>query len=126
MASLSGMRITRAGIIFIVVVVALAALLFGGLYFAQQRGEQVRRDEAAEIARQNLENDSNQPVVIGEDEGVSNGVVDDDRTDEQTDGGATPAQLPETGGELTSLIAVFGITLAATAYIQSRRAAQQL
>lgn len=126
MASLSGMRVTRAGIIFIIVAVALAALVFGGLYFAQQRGEQVRRDEAAEIARQNLENDSNQPVVIGEDEGVSNGVVDGDRTDTDTDSGVTPGQLPETGGELTSIIAMFGITFATTAYIMSRRAAQKL
>lgn len=126
MASLSGMRITRAGIIFIIVAVALAALVFGGLYVAQQRGEQVRRDEAAEIARQNLENDSNKPVVIGEDQGVSNGVVDDGRNDSQTDTGSTPEQLPETGGELSSLIAVFGITFAVSAYIVSRRAAQHL
>lgn len=126
MASIGKLRVTRAGIIFIIVAVALAALVFGGLYIAQQRGDQARRDEAAEIARQNLENDSNQPVVIGEDENVSSGVVDDDDTDTQTDNGATPGQLPETGGELSSLIAIFGITFAVTAYMMSRRAAQQL
>ena len=51
MASIRGWRITRAGMIFIAVIIGLALLAFTVLYVAQQRGEQARQDEAAEIAR---------------------------------------------------------------------------
>lgn len=127
MASNSGWRITRAGSIFIIVVVALAALLFGGVYLAQQRGERVRRDEAAEIARQNLENESNKPVVIGEDQAV-NGQVEEEAA---ASGGsvtatAAPEQLPQTGPETATMLALFMLSLAVASYMASRQAARQL
>ena len=57
MARFATWRPTRAGIIFTVVVLLLAGAVFAGAWFVQQRGEQVRQQEAADIAQQNLEED---------------------------------------------------------------------
>ena len=51
MAKFSGWRLTRAGFVFIIVIILLAVAVFAGVRFVQQRGEQVRQDEATQVAR---------------------------------------------------------------------------
>jgi len=123
MASIRGWRITRAGMIFIAVIIGLALLAFTVLYVAQQRGEQARQDEAAEIARENLEEQANQPIVIAEDQTVNDEevVASNDEEDQPA-----PEALPETGPELIALVGVFAIVFATASFAASLRAARQL
>jgi FtsZ-interacting cell division protein ZipA len=125
---LSGLRITRAGIIFVVGIIVLAGLVFGGVMIAKNRGEQVRRDEAVKIAEQTLKDQS---------EAIATEAVDDTSTTTagQTGGstdviattGTAPAQLPETGpaSDLGRLAIVSILALSVAVYIASRRAVQQ-
>lgn len=122
MVSIRGWQITRAGMLFIGVVIGLALLVAGGLYFAQQRGEQARRDEAVEIARQNLEEQSSQPVVIAEDQTAADEEASADREESET----APEALPETGPELAGLLGLFAIVFASLSFAASYRAARQL
>lgn len=129
MAIFNGWRITRTGIIFVVGLVILAGLVFAGVYWVSQRGEQARREEAIKVAEQNLEQQSepiaqeetteettesetnNQPVAVEEGAGQ----------------GAQEQSLPETGGvELMALMGVTALALAAGYYVQSRRLARGL
>ena len=123
MASIRGWRITRAGMIFIAVIIGLALLAFTVLHVAQQRGEQARQDEAAEIARENLEEQANRPIVIAEDETVNDGeaVASSDDDDQ-----AAPEALPETGPELFALVGVFALVFATASFATSLRATRQL
>lgn len=63
MARFNGWRLTRAGLIFIVVAILLAVTVFGVIRFVQQRGEQARQDEATQIALQNQDEQSETPVI---------------------------------------------------------------
>lgn len=65
-------RITRAGVGLTVGIIVLTAVVLGGLYLIQQRGEQARRDEAIKIAEQNLESQSNGEVALNEGESSAN------------------------------------------------------
>lgn len=149
MASQNAWRITRAGIIFIIVVILLGAVTYAGIYFVKQRGEQARQDEASQIAQENLDGESDGPVVIGQDDNDEQ-TTDDDTdstdgagqgsssdgsgsstgagtgsgsTDNDGDGGeiADSTTLPETGPELMNLLAVAALTLTTTAAITSYR-----
>ena len=116
---MSGWRITRAGGIFIVVTLLLAGLVIGGIYFVSQRGEQVRQQEAAEIARQNLEESSDRPVVIAreepeEDEPVNGGQAEAPAA--TSDNESVPSELPETGPASTSVFAVAVLAFFIAAY----------
>ena len=129
MATMSGWRITRAGGIFIVVTLLLAGLVIGGIYFVSQRGEQVRQQEAAEIARQNLEESSEGPVVIAreepeEDEPVNGGQAEAPAA--TSDNESVPSELPETGPASTSVFAVAVLAFFIAAYGVSHRALQRV
>ena len=118
MASMSGWRITRAGGIFIVVTILLAGLLIGGIYLVRERGKQARQQEAAEIARQNLEEVADGPVVIAREEPEPT-APDTNTTD------PTPTELPETGPASLGLLAVAALTFFSAAYGVSRQALQR-
>ena len=125
MARFNGWRLTRAGFIFIVVTLLLAVVVFAGVRFAQQRGEQVRQDEAAEIARQN-QDESDTPVIAVD-------TPAPEETGQQASGGtvattdttqAAPAALPETGvANFLPVLLLAVATYGATWAVRGRRAA---
>ncbi len=143
MASQNAWRITRAGIIFIIVVLLLGVATYAGIYFLKERGEQARQDEASKIARENLDDETKGPDVIAEDKtddkqddngGTAGGATSNDDEDTTngtgtvTDGGTKnddkivdSTNLPQTGPELYGLIAVIAMTFAGTAFVTSRR-----
>lgn len=147
MAGFSGARITRAGIIFIIGIVVLAGLVFGGVMIAKNRGEQVRRDEAIKIAEQTLKDqseaiateavDGTTPETTGSTGSTSptgstgstgsvgtNGVVA--TTGTATTGTAT-TQLPATGptADLGRLASVTILAVSIAVYVASRRTVQR-
>ena len=153
MARFSGARITRAGIIFIIGIVVLAGLVFGGVMIAKNRGEQVRRDEAIKIAEQTLK-DQSEAIATGAVDGKTpettgstgttgttgsagstgstgstgsvgtNGVVA--TTGTATTGTAT-TQLPATGptADLGRLASVAILAVSIAVYVASRRTVQR-
>lgn len=58
------LRVTRAGVGLAVGIILLAAVVFGGLWAAQERGKQARREEAVKIADQKLRNESDKEVSV--------------------------------------------------------------
>jgi LPXTG-motif cell wall-anchored protein len=125
MAIFNGWQITRAGVVFVVGIIILVGLVFGGVWLASDRGEQARRQEAAKIAQENLENQSQA-------ETATNGAVTDPETTESDDeevAVATPrsaSTLPETGAEVSQVVIVALLALAGAYYVTSRRAAREL
>lgn len=127
MARFNGWRLTRAGIVFIIVVIVLAVLVFAGLRFAQQRGDQVRSDEAAKIA---LESQNEQTPAIAEDtptpapndQQSSNDAEQAAPAAPATPSSDAPAALPETG--ITSIFPILFLaaaTYGGTRFVRQRR-----
>lgn len=134
-------RITRAGVGLTAGIILLALVVLGGLYFAKERGEQARREEAIQIAQENLEQESEQggaivPSVDGEAEnenenenenqgtGSSNGGTSNNSGDEELpEGGQPPSELPATGpAETFSMVGLGLLVFAVVSYLASRRA----
>ena len=130
MANILQWRPSKSGIIFVIVAIVLAVAVFAGAWFLQQRGEQARQQQAADTAQQNLEQESDTPVIIAEDTPAQE---DEGRTEEQprdqSDSQPEPApqQLPATGtDELFVILGVTALTLAGAFYVSSRRALREL
>jgi hypothetical protein len=124
MAIFDGWRITRAGVVFVVGILVLAGLVFGGIWFVNERGEQARRDEAIKIAEQQLEEQSevatetNNGTAPAEEEGANGPIL--------STSGEENVELPETGPEIVHILAITALTLSAAYYVGSRRALGQL
>ena len=139
MALFGGWRLTRTGILFVVGVVVLAALVFGGIVLVRQRGDQVRRDEAVKVAEQNLKNDSGVAVVPATESNDANKATTDTNTGADTTiPGTTSAdstvaaatdsdQLPKTGpaDDFGRIISVTILASSVAFYVASRRTAQR-
>jgi LPXTG-motif cell wall-anchored protein len=122
MAIFNGWRITRTGVLFVLGIILLAGLVFGGIWLARERAEQARRDEAIKLAEQNLEEMAEQTpeqtTVDGEADNTEEKVV----VVETPEPNATES-LPETGpNDLAGLLAVAMLALATALYLSSRRA----
>lgn len=112
MAGIVRMRITRVGIITTIVVLLLAGLVFGAIWWASERGREARLQDAVEGAIATQEAETNQPVVIAEDRPSS-------ETTDETD---TPETLPETGpADALPAVGAFLLTLTILSYLQSRK-----
>jgi FtsZ-interacting cell division protein ZipA len=124
MAIFNGWRITRAGVVFVIGILVLAGLVFGGIWFVNERGEQARRDEAIKIAQQQLEEQSE---VARE---TNNGTAVTDEGEENSPAPSTNGEenveLPETGPEIVHILAITALTLSTAYYVGSRRALGQL
>jgi len=130
MAVWTGWRITRTGIVFIIGIIVLAALVFGAVWYVQQRGEQARRAEAVKIAEQNLIEQSKtattNPTKVdeGSDKSTSSNGT---HTDTQSTTAATSTvELPATGTDATSIAIVTVLSLSVSLYIASRRMVREL
>lgn len=124
--------VTRAGVGLVVGIIILAALVFAGLWFVQQRGETARREEAINVAEQRLEAESEQDVAINPSENESSN--EESQNTEQAQGSAAAPQtgnsaaqpsatesLPQTGSEASSIIIAGFVTFVTVAFIRSRK-----
>lgn len=133
MPYLRGFRITRTGIVFIVGVIVLTGLVLGGLWLVQERGEQARRQEAAKIAEQNLESQSESgaqtPTTTGDNTNAGTvATPSDTETETQTStvASAHSGDLPQTGADISQVLILALVTLATAYYVTSRRAVARL
>lgn len=119
-------RITRAGVGLTVGIIILAAGVLGGLYYVQQRGEQARREEAIQIAEENLQEQSDQDIALNEPQADSESSNPPSEDGIDGSGEQGTSELPQTGAEGTVfVVAVAGLTFAVTGYVASRRALAQ-
>lgn len=132
-------RITRAGVGLTIGIIILGLVVLGGLYLVKQRGEQARRDQAIQVAQQNLESQSNDNGATAptDTNSTNSGSSSTDNSSNSTsNNGAsnssnpsnsgTPnsaSQLPQTGpaDQWVSLLAVAFLTFAISGYIVSKQ-----
>ena len=122
-------RITRAGVGLTVGIIILALVVVGGLLLVKERGEQARREDAIEIAQQNLESQSQEDPALtppAEEQPTDEGTDGSIATDGETANGATdeasPEELPQTGpADTMAILVVAMLTFASVSYIVSRR-----
>lgn len=125
-------RITRAGVALTVGIILLTGLIVGGLLWAKNSGEQARREEALQIAEQNLEEQSRQDVALNEGD-EDKQEAGEQGSSQQQGGSAAPAipgtgrdtatveTLPETGASDGLVVLLAGIlTYAGVALYRSR------
>ncbi len=138
MAMLSGWRVTRVGILFVIGVIVLGGLVVGGIYLAKHRGEQVRRDQAIAIAEKNLTSQSAMtpsttaaPSTESSDKSPAATHVGTAATGASASGsvastGSAAAQLPQTGFDgVGRLVIVTILSLSVAFYVASRRAVRE-
>lgn len=125
--------VTRAGVGLVVGIIILAILVFAGLWFVRERGEQARRQEAINIADQQLKAESNQGVALTTDgansstESSSSGSSDSSTNTSDSSSSATsqtPAvatELPKTGAEAGPVFIVGIMTFVVFSYVRSRK-----
>lgn len=123
-------RVTRSGVALTVGIIIIGLLVLGGLYVVKQRGEQARREDAIQVAQENLESQSSQNGALNPGTDSSDTATtprdDGDRSQQMPTGGnsnaATPGELPATGPtEVASLFAVALLSFSMVAYAQSRK-----
>lgn len=129
MAIFNGWQITRTGVVFVIGIIVLVALVFGGIWLVRDRGEQTRRQEAAKIAQENLESQSEAPTDTST--ATNSGAVappDTTETESQptVSAAATSNELPQTGADVSHVAILSLLVLAAAYYATSRRAARGL
>jgi cytoskeletal protein RodZ len=132
MAIFGGWRLTRFGVLFFVGIILLASLVTGGVLLVKNRGEAARREEAVQIAEQELKEQS---------EVATQPVNAPDKTEEATPTTPTATEsepvvaveteaLPETGPQeiaaIGRILAVTMLALAVSLYVASRRAVRHL
>ena len=140
MASGNGWRVTRAGIGFAIVLVILGLLVFAVVSYVQQRWEQARREEAAKIAQENLDEQSEQPVIAEDEQTEEEKPANQNGSQPSPQGGSStttpdelsqtgkqvvPEVMPETGIGPAQLIAIVALTASTVYFIASRRALQR-
>ncbi len=122
-------RITRAGVALTVGIILVTGLIIGGLFLVKNQGEQARRDDAINIAEQNLEEQSDEGVALNEGEGNTE-TSQNEETESQQSAGSSEAteqvaasELPATGPADTAaaLFVVGLLTFASVSYYQSRK-----
>lgn len=125
-------QVTRAGVALTVGIIVVAGLIIGGLFWVRQSGEQARNDEAAKIAQEQLEEESNKDVALNDgenkDENKDESKQEDDSNTEQSPGsipagGQSTTELPQTGpSDALPIVGAGLLAFASIAYYKSRRA----
>lgn len=127
-------RITRAGVALTVGIIVVTGLIIGGLFLVKNQGEQARREEATQIAEQNLEEQTNEGAALNEGEPENQGEQNQGAANSETANGevatndgananSNVGELPATGPADTSAVLALGLlTLSGVAYYRSRRA----
>lgn len=124
MTRLTGWRVTQRGVIAALVLIALAVVLFYAIVAVQQRGEAARREEAIQIALENLEEEAAGPAVIAvappEQPATDQGQPVAPTTPTPA---PTPSVLPETGPEVWTMLPLALLTYSIALYLTSARTA---
>lgn len=116
MASYTGWRPTRAGIIYLIVAVLLAVAVFLTAWWVSQRGEQARRDQAVQIAQENIDADdaatdggssadgdeSSNGAASGDSNGDEDSTADGDANGSGGDEGTAGGASDESGDSLAA------------------------
>lgn len=120
-------RLTRAGVALTVGIIVLTGLIIGGLFWVKNSGDQARREDAIEIAEQNLEQQSNEEVSLNdgaaEEEQGDGGNETAPESTPETSTAPAPEALPATGAgdSLFALFIIAALAYAGTAYYRSRQ-----
>ena len=107
--------------------------MLGGLYLVRERGEQARREEAINIADQQLQAESDEDVAISTDGDINETPAQEQApaTTGQTDNGAdspisaappaSASELPQTGPDAISFVGLGLLSFAVVSFIHSRK-----
>ncbi len=127
-------RLTRAGVALTVGIIILTGMIVGGLFILKNSGEQARREDAIEVAQQNLEKQSDNDTALNEGtpdkepEADKSGDAGNETAPEEapvTGTSPAPGALPQTGtgDTILALLAVAALAYAGASYYRSRHAA---
>ena len=136
------LRSTGAGVALTAGIILLTGLIIAGFYWAGGAAEQARRDEATQIAQEQLEQNSSEGVALNEGDGSGESSNDENASEsssqsegvsqsegssanESTSGPAAEmgaSELPQTGPSETfgALLGAGSLTFAVAAYATSR------
>ena len=98
-------RITRAGVGLTIGIIILGLAVLGGLYLVKQRGEEARRDQAIQIAQQNLESQSNNgtaPTSDGSNSSSSTNNGSNSSNNSSNNGSQNTSNLSNSNGSTSS------------------------
>lgn len=121
-------RITRAGVGLTVGIIILALVVLGGLYLVRERGEQARRDDAIEIAQENIESDNEEagtltPSIDGSAQTEQESASEDTASNAGSRAESAPGELPATGpNDIAALVSIGLLSFAIASYVSSRKA----
>lgn len=121
MPKITARSVQTVGIFVLVAFVAIG-IIIATAYFASQRGEQARRDEAREIAKQ-MEQEQDQGTQSGTDTPPTDDGTSPSEADSENQPDETVEELPATGVEdaIMQTVAVGALSLSIAMYISSRR-----
>lgn len=116
--------VTRAGVGLVVGIIILAALIYAGLWYVRDQGEQARREDAINIAEEQLKKESEQGVAINPDKNAGSEQPEGSKTTPDTTQSTSPqpsntGELPQTGPETTSIIVIGLISFVVVSFVCS-------
>ena len=128
-------NVTRAGVGLVLGIIILAVLVYAGLWFVRERGEQARREEAISIADQQLQAESDGEVAIDVDDEAetqaptapeSEQSTTIPQTGTSTEQSSSAAELPQTGPaeQFMSIIVLALVAFSVTTYVVSKKRLQ--
>jgi LPXTG-motif cell wall-anchored protein len=125
MAQVSAYTVSRVVMVVVGVLVA-AAIVIGVIFLLHNRGEQVRHDQASQLAAQELKQQQSDNAKVPT-ESPNKGTVSAPSAPGKTVA-TTTADLPKTGmsSDLMSLVALAIVTFAAASYLVSRQRVKAL
>lgn len=118
--------VTRAGVGLVIGIIILAALVFAGLWYVRERGEQAQRQEAINIAEEQLKAESDKDVAIDSDKNKDENKESEEAIPQGGTGGAQPAdsnELPQTGpaDQFGAVLMVGAVTYLLARYLAARK-----
>ena len=126
-------QVTRAGVGLVVGIIILGLLVLGGMWLVRERGEQARREEAINIADQQLQAQSDEDIAIKPDDTSSDAPAKPEpsattgQTETQNNSPVTsnpPAaatELPQTGPGAISIVGIGLLSFAVASFVHSRK-----
>lgn len=112
-----GIRITRRGVAVFAGIIILGSFVVWGAGYLEQRGENIRREQAIKQAEEALAEQSDDVIAV---------AVDVDQREEAVVVG-TNGELPHTGAsDLYPILVIFALALAGAYYFSSIRAVKLL